>query len=43
MKKIIKLTVLTVFIISISACGRTGELEKVKSSSLAMPSVINIA
>ena len=34
MKKIIKLTALAFVIIGISACGRTGELEKVKSSSV---------
>ncbi|SSC09518.1 hypothetical protein [thiotrophic endosymbiont of Bathymodiolus puteoserpentis (Logatchev)] len=34
MKKTIKLMALTFIIIGLSACGRTGELEKVKSSSV---------
>ncbi len=38
MKNFIKLTTLTFFILNISACGRMGELEKVKPSSVT-PSV----
>jgi len=33
MKTFIKLTALTLFILSISACGRMGELERVKTST----------
>jgi predicted small lipoprotein YifL len=42
MEKIIKLTALACVIISISACGKMGNLEKVKSSSVA-PVVTHIA
>lgn len=39
MKKIIKLTLLTISIISITACGKMGALEKAKPTSLTMLSI----
>jgi len=36
MKNFIKLTALTFFILSIAACGKTGDLEHVKTSSFAI-------
>ena len=41
MKRIIKLTALAFVIIGISACGKTGELERTKSASFIAPVVIH--
>jgi hypothetical protein len=41
MKTLIKLTTLTLFILSISACGRTGDLERVKTTPLTMTHIIH--
>ncbi|WXU00103.1 MAG: hypothetical protein Ctma_0814 [Catillopecten margaritatus gill symbiont] len=42
MKNFIKLTALTLFILGIAACGRTGDLERVKTSSTT-PSITHTA
>ncbi|WP_277998003.1 hypothetical protein [Candidatus Ruthia endofausta] len=39
MEKITRLMVLAFIVIGISSCGKMGELERVKSSLLVMPSI----
>ncbi|WP_281064395.1 hypothetical protein [Isorropodon fossajaponicum symbiont] len=43
MEKIIKFIVLAFIVVGISACGKMGELERVKSSLLILPNTTQTA
>ncbi|WP_268745581.1 hypothetical protein [Candidatus Ruthturnera calyptogenae] len=43
MEKITKFIVLAFIVVGVSACGRMGELERVKSSLLVMSNIIQTA
>ncbi|MBW5290344.1 MAG: hypothetical protein Rsou_1534 [Candidatus Ruthia sp. Asou_11_S2] len=43
MEKIIKFIVLAFIVVGISACGKMGELERVKSSLLILPNITQTA